>query len=86
MSGVSMALDSELRHSVGVEDWSDAMAQSSYHLPFVGAGRHAWDAWHTGNHGSAVWHASMFGIEALGVRCAVGWAGKVGWDFEGRKD
>jgi hypothetical protein len=49
-------------------------AQSSYHLPFVGAGRRSWDAWHAGDYGSAALQAGMFGIAALGV---LRWAGKV---------
>ena len=46
------------------------MAHGSYHTPFIGNGRNAWDAWQMGKPWSAAGHAGLFGVEALGMRSA----------------
>ena len=70
VGGMSMALDPKVRHSVAAGDWVGAMAHGSYHLPFIGNGRNAWDAWQMGKPWSAAGHAGLFSIEALGMRSA----------------
>jgi hypothetical protein len=76
---MSMALDPKVRHSLATGDWVGAMAHGSYHTPFIGNGRNAWDAWQMGKPWSAAGHAGLFGVEALGMRSAgkVFGAGKV---------
>ena len=65
-----MALDPKVRHSLAVGDWVGTMAHGSYHTPFIGNGRNAWDAWQMGKPWSAAGHAGLGGLEAWGVRSA----------------
>ena len=65
-----MAMDPKVRHSLAAGDWVGTMAHGSYHLPFIGNGRNAWDAWQMGKPWSAAGHAGLFGVEALGMRSA----------------
>ena len=67
-SGLGIALDAEIHADIKAGDWSGALNHSSYHLPFVGAGRNSWDAWHAGKPWNAAGHAGLFGVEALGLR------------------
>jgi hypothetical protein len=84
---LGIALDAEIHADIKAGDWSGALNHSSYHLPFVGAGRNSWDAWHAGNYLGAAGHAGLFGVEAFGLR-GIGklqGAGKVRWATQGDK-
>ena len=70
VGGMSMALDPKVRHSLATGDWVGTMGHGSYHTPFIGNGRNAWDAWQMGKPWSAAGHAGLFGVEAWGVRSA----------------
>ena len=67
---MSMALDPKVRHSLATGDWVGTMGHGSYHTPFIGNGRNAWDAWQMGKPWSAAGHAGLFSIEALGMHSA----------------
>jgi ankyrin repeat protein len=68
VSGLGIALDAEIHADIKAGDWSGALNHSSYHLPFVGTGRNSWDAWKAGHPWYAAGHASLFGVEAFGLR------------------
>ena len=70
-----MAADIEIHTDLKTGDYSDALNHASYHLPFIGAGRNAWDALQDNKPWQAEAHAGLLGLEVAGFRAA----GKVKW-------
>jgi hypothetical protein len=66
-SGLSIGMDGEVRGDVKEGNWIGALNRGSYHLPFVGTSRSAWDSWQTGNYLGAAGHAGLLGVEVWDV-------------------
>ena len=74
-SGVGIALDPAIHDNIKEGNWVGFAEHASYHLPLIGSGRNAWDAYQDGKPWQAVGHTGLLGVEAFGVRGV----GKVRW-------
>jgi len=66
--GVGIALDPQIHADIKEGDWTSFLDHSTYHLPLVGAGHHAWGAWDEGHYGEVVWHAGNAALQVTSLK------------------